>query len=56
MSEVSAIFMANRFFLAIFYHGLDRIGCVMVDVLASSVVYCGLEPQSGQTKTLKLSF
>ena len=56
MSGVSAIFMTNRFFFAIFYHGLDRIGCVMVDVLASSVVYCGLEPRSGQTKTLKLAF
>jgi len=56
MSGVSAIFMTNLFFFALFYHGLDRIGGVMVDVLASSMVYCGLELRSGQTKTLKLAF
>jgi hypothetical protein len=32
----------------------DRIGCVIVRVLASSVVYLGLEPQLGQTKDYKI--
>jgi hypothetical protein len=32
----------------------ERIGCVMVSVLACSVVDCGFEPRSGQTKEYKI--
>ena len=32
---------------------LNRIGDVMVSVLASSAVDCGFEPRSGQTKEYK---
>jgi hypothetical protein len=34
---------------------VNRIGGVMVSVLASSVVKCGIEPQSGQTKDYEIS-
>jgi hypothetical protein len=37
-------------------HASNRIGGVMVSVLASSVVDRGLEPRSGQPKTMKLVF
>jgi hypothetical protein len=33
---------------------LDRIGGVMVIVLASSVIDCGFEPRSGQTKDYEI--
>ena len=33
---------------------VNRIGGVMVSVLASSVVYRGFEPRSGQTKDYKI--
>ena len=33
---------------------LNRIGDVMVSVLASSAVECGFEPRSGQTKDYKI--
>ena len=32
----------------------DRIGGIMVNVLASSAVYCGYYPRSGQTKNYKI--
>jgi hypothetical protein len=32
------------------YYCLNRIGCVIYSVLASSVVDCGFEPRSGHTK------
>jgi hypothetical protein len=32
----------------------ERIGCVMVSVIACSVVDCGFEPRSGQTKDYKI--
>jgi hypothetical protein len=32
----------------------NRIGSVMVSVLASSAIYCGYEPRSGQTKEYKI--
>ena len=35
---------------------LNRIGDVMVIMLASSAVDCGFEPRSGQTKDYKLVF
>ena len=38
----------------ILYCTLNRIGCVMVSVLASSVVDRGFEPRSGQTKDYKI--
>ena len=34
---------------------VNRIGVVMVSVLASSAVKCGIEPQSDQTKDYKIS-
>ena len=33
---------------------MNRIGCVMVSVLASSAVDNGFEPRSGQTKDYKI--
>ena len=35
---------------------VNRIGGVMVSMLASGAVDCGCEPWSGQTKTIKLVF
>ena len=35
---------------------LNRIGDIMISVLASSAVDCGFEPRSGQTKDYKLVF
>jgi hypothetical protein len=35
-------------------HLENRIGGVMVSMLASSAVNCGFEPQSGQTKDYKI--
>jgi hypothetical protein len=35
---------------------IDRIGGVMVSVIASSAVDRGLESRSGQTKTIKVVF
>ena len=45
----SHLFSMERFFLL-----SNRIGGVMVSVLASSAVDCGFEPQSGQTKNYKI--
>ena len=36
------------------YTCLNRIGGIMVGMLASSVVDCGFEPRSGQTKDYKI--
>ena len=41
-------------FSSIYINGANRIGCVMVSVLVSSMVNRGFEPWSGQTKDYKI--
>ena len=47
--------MSHLLFVSLIsFFTIDRIGGVMVSVLASSTVDCGFEPRSGQTKEYKI--
>ena len=54
ISKISLTLISNL--KEITYYHSNRIGGVMVSVLASSAVDRGLEPQPGRTKTIKLVF
>ena len=44
----------TRVVICLPFNNPNRIGCVMVSVLASSAVDRGFEPRSGQTKDFKI--
>jgi hypothetical protein len=50
----STVYWSARFMLVFFYTISNRICGVMVSVLASSAVDCGLEPRSGQFKDYEI--